>query len=132
MTPLFAWSFSAPEIAIILLIGVLLFGRRLPEIGRYLGKGIVEFKKGLKGMEDEVSDGGTSSYSSSAPVARQEPTEQIQSRPPQRVTASAPKFEEPAAPKFETPAAPKFEEPPAAPKPEEKPAAAAPSPPPQA
>jgi sec-independent protein translocase protein TatA len=35
-------------------IGLLLFGKRLPEVGRSLGKGIVEFKKGLKGVEDEV------------------------------------------------------------------------------
>ena len=42
------------EILIILGLGVILFGRRLPEVGRYLGKGIVEFKKGLKGIEDEV------------------------------------------------------------------------------
>lgn len=36
-------------------IGLLLFGKRLPEVGRSLGKGIVEFKKGLKGVEDEIS-----------------------------------------------------------------------------
>ncbi len=42
------------ELVIILAIGLLLFGRRLPEVGRSLGKGIVEFKKGLKGIEDEV------------------------------------------------------------------------------
>ena len=35
-------------------IALLLFGKRLPEVGRSLGKGIVEFKKGLKGIEDEV------------------------------------------------------------------------------
>ena len=37
-------------------IGLLLFGKRLPEVGRGLGKSIVEFKKGLKGIEDEVED----------------------------------------------------------------------------
>lgn len=36
-------------------IGLLVFGKRLPEVGRSLGKGIVEFKKGLKGVEEEVS-----------------------------------------------------------------------------
>ena len=36
-------------------IGLLVFGKRLPEVGRSLGKGIVEFKKGLKSVEDEVS-----------------------------------------------------------------------------
>jgi sec-independent protein translocase protein TatA len=93
---------------ILLVLGVLLFGRRLPEIGRYLGKGIVEFKKGLKGMEDEVEGTSTGNM---AP-ARQEPQPALdQPRPPQRVTASTPKFEEPAAPKFED-TAPKFEAPP--------------------
>ena len=35
-------------------LGLLIFGKRLPEVGKSLGKGIVEFKKGLKGIEDEV------------------------------------------------------------------------------
>ena len=43
-----------PEILILGLVGLLIFGRRLPEVGRSLGKGIVEFKKGLSGMEDEL------------------------------------------------------------------------------
>jgi sec-independent protein translocase protein TatA len=42
------------EVVIILLVALLLFGRRLPEVGRSLGRGIVEFKKGLKGVEDEI------------------------------------------------------------------------------
>ncbi len=43
------------EILILAFIGLLIFGRRLPEVGKNLGKGIVEFKKGLSGVEDEVS-----------------------------------------------------------------------------
>ena len=43
------------ECMIIAAIGLLIFGKRLPEVGRGLGKGIVEFKKGLKGIEDEVA-----------------------------------------------------------------------------
>jgi sec-independent protein translocase protein TatA len=42
------------EWIVIAAIGLLLFGKRLPEVGRSLGKGIVEFKKGLKGVEDEM------------------------------------------------------------------------------
>lgn len=45
---------SGPEMWIILAIGLLLFGKRLPEVGRSLGKGIVEFKKGLKDIGDDV------------------------------------------------------------------------------
>lgn len=44
------------EITIILMVGLLLFGRRLPEVGRGLGKSIVEFKKGLKDVTDEIDD----------------------------------------------------------------------------
>lgn len=36
-------------------LGLLIFGKRLPEVGRSLGKGIVEFKKGLKGIEDDTA-----------------------------------------------------------------------------
>lgn len=42
------------ELMMILGLGILLFGRKLPEVGRSLGRGIVEFKKGLKGVEDEI------------------------------------------------------------------------------
>jgi sec-independent protein translocase protein TatA len=36
-------------------IGLLLFGKRLPEVGRSVGKTIVEFKKGMKEVEQEVN-----------------------------------------------------------------------------
>ena len=42
------------EIAIIAIIALLIFGGRLPQVGKNLGKGIVEFKKGLKGIEEDI------------------------------------------------------------------------------
>src|SRR4051794_13490742 len=36
-------------------IGLLIFGKRLPEVGRSLGKGIVEFKKGLNSVGEDVA-----------------------------------------------------------------------------
>lgn len=45
-----------PEWIIIGAIGLLIFGKRLPEVGKSLGKGIVEFKKGLKGIEDDIDE----------------------------------------------------------------------------
>jgi sec-independent protein translocase protein TatA len=45
------------ELLVILLICLLLFGaRRLPEIGRALGKTIKEFKKGLKEIDTEEKE----------------------------------------------------------------------------
>jgi len=37
-------------------VALLIFGSRLPQVMRSFGKGIVEFKKGLKGIEDQVDD----------------------------------------------------------------------------
>jgi len=47
------FNFGAQELIILLILAVLLFGRKLPECGRYQNKGIVEFNKGVKGLEDE-------------------------------------------------------------------------------
>jgi len=41
------------EWIVILIIGLLLFGRRLPEVGRSIGQGIKEFKKGMRESEEE-------------------------------------------------------------------------------
>ena len=44
------------EWIIILIVALLIFGKRLPEVMKSMGKGIVEFKKGIKGVEDDVDD----------------------------------------------------------------------------
>jgi len=44
------------EMFIIALIVLLLFGNRLPSVMRSMGRGIVEFKKGIQGIEEDVED----------------------------------------------------------------------------
>lgn len=44
------------EWIIILIVALLIFGKRLPEVMKSMGKGIVEFKKGVKGVEDDVEN----------------------------------------------------------------------------
>ena len=73
------------ELLIVLVIALLLFGKRLPEVARSLGKGITEFKKGVRGIEDEVED---AVYD--AETARPVPDEEA-------VEATAPKFEPPTS-----------------------------------
>ncbi|MGP1308814.1 MAG: twin-arginine translocase TatA/TatE family subunit [Phycisphaerales bacterium] len=53
------------EWILILLVALLLFGKRLPEVGKSVGRAIVEFKKGVKGIEDEIE--AESSRSAPAP-----------------------------------------------------------------
>ncbi|WP_437205628.1 Sec-independent protein translocase subunit TatA/TatB [Planctomicrobium sp. SH664] len=78
------------EMVILGIIGLLLFGKRLPEVARSLGKGMVEFKKGMAGIEDEVRSAtrSTPSYASSP------------SRPKVDVDEPQDKWD---APKFELP-----------------------------
>lgn len=57
MQPLFLFfSLGTPEIIVLGIVGLLLFGRRLPEVGRSLGKSFVEFKSGLNDMKSELRD----------------------------------------------------------------------------
>lgn len=58
-------NLGTTELVVLAILGLLIFGRRLPEVGKSLGKSIVEFKKGLAGIEDDSrSAGDTSSQSS--------------------------------------------------------------------
>lgn len=65
-----AWG----EILIIAFVGLLIFGKRLPDVARSLGKSVVEFKKGIKDVQDEVSSAGSSNDSKPVLEAKKQPT----------------------------------------------------------
>jgi sec-independent protein translocase protein TatA len=47
------FGIGPPEMLLFGMIALLLFGKRLPEVARSLGKGLTEFKKGMRGVEDD-------------------------------------------------------------------------------
>ena len=69
------------EIIILLVIGVLLFGKRLPEVGRQVGKMLVDFKKAYSGWQDGLEN--IDQY-------RPEPPRRHQSDPAARLAATRP------------------------------------------
>jgi len=88
---LFAFLDPSPTTLLILgALAVLLFGERLPEVARSVGKGFMEFKKGMKGIEQEIRsavDSATTSLTSATPL----------DDAAEREEATAPKFEPPPA-----------------------------------
>lgn len=62
----------------ILLIGLLIFGRRLPDVGRSIGRSIVEFKKGIKGIEDELEQESSRPADRPAKLSDQRPAERFE------------------------------------------------------
>lgn len=83
-------SIGTPELIIVAVIAILLYGKELPSVMRNLGKSMMEFKKGLKDVQDEFHK-----------VMRDEPTV---SKP--RIAQVPHDYDEPTAPKFEPPAEP--------------------------
>lgn len=72
MSPLFAiFGVGQTELLVVAGVALLLFGHRLPSVMRSLGRGVVEFKKGVSGVDEEGSDddSGTDDTSASDKVA---------------------------------------------------------------
>ncbi|RIK82431.1 MAG: twin-arginine translocase TatA/TatE family subunit [Planctomycetota bacterium] len=42
------------DLLIVAIVVLLLFGNRLPSVMRSLGRGVVEFKKGVRGIEEDI------------------------------------------------------------------------------
>ncbi len=78
---------SSQEMIVFGVIALLLFGKRLPEVAKSLGKGVTEFKRGLNGIERELTS-TTNTRSSYTPPSRPIPDDN-------RIETTAPKFEPP-------------------------------------
>ena len=54
------------ELFIVLFVALLLFGHRLPGLMRSAGRSVVEFKKGIQGIEDDIENAGESDSKNSS------------------------------------------------------------------
>jgi len=88
------------EMLMVMGVAVLLFGKRLPEVGRSLGRGIVEFKKGLSDVSQELDYGSSSSstYSSTYGYGTSRRYDDKPRGDSVYTEASVPKFELPGVP----------------------------------
>ena len=69
-----------PELIVLLLVLLLIFGpKRLPEMGRSLGKGMREFKDSVSKHTSDINDDDESSQPS-LPASTGEPVTTVQSR----------------------------------------------------
>jgi len=87
MPSLFAFDLSPTTLLVLGVLAVLLYGERLPEVARSVGKGFMEFKKGVRNIQDDLEGAINSATSTDAPSRYEEPEE--------REEATAPKFEPP-------------------------------------
>ena len=69
------------HIAVIVIVALLIFGpRRLPEVGRWVGKSITEFRKGSQEMTNALRDGmneGQQAEAQKNSIAQPAPTQSV-------------------------------------------------------
>jgi sec-independent protein translocase protein TatA len=72
MIPSLAFSMPGPfEMVVLLIVALLVFGRRLPDVARSMGRSINEFKRGLNSVGDDIErvEGGNEGAKPLAPKA---------------------------------------------------------------
>ncbi len=65
------------ELIVFGVIALLMFGKRLPEVMKSVGQGISEFKKGLNGIDKDVSHASRSSSERQTPALSSPPSPSI-------------------------------------------------------
>ena len=81
------------DMVLLAVVSILLFGERLPQVARQVGRGWMELKRGMSGIQSELN----AAIYSDEPVGK--------SRPQSSSASAIEDYEEQTAPKFEPPPA---------------------------
>ena len=74
-------SIGMPELIIIFVIALIIFGpRKLPELGRSVGRSLSEFKRASNDLRNTLEDEIKVEERQPAPSSQQQPSEQAQAR----------------------------------------------------
>ncbi len=87
-------NIEAPEMAVVGVLAIMLFGKNLPDVARQVGRGWAELKKSLSGIQNEFNSALYSDTSSSSSSSRST-----------SYTGAIDDYDEQTAPKFEPPPA---------------------------
>jgi sec-independent protein translocase protein TatA len=97
MPALFAFLDNPVMLLILGVIAVLLFGERLPEVARSAGKGLMELKRGVRSIQDDMESAINSASTSSSSSSSSSPSlASPYDHSEDREEATAPKFEPPS------------------------------------
>jgi sec-independent protein translocase protein TatA len=80
------FGLSPATVVLLLVIGVLLFGKDLPDVARRIGKQVLDLRRSLQGLHDEVL--------TERPTYRQPESPAKRQGPPPRIAPTTSKFED--------------------------------------
>ncbi len=97
MSPPFA-LFNVGPLSLLVLgaLAVMLFGERLPEVARSVGKSLMDLKNGVRGLQRELED-AVNSATSTVDSSPYDAASSTYEAPDDREEATAPKFDPPPA-----------------------------------
>ncbi len=99
LPPLFAFLPDMSQLVVLMVVAVMLFGKRLPEVAKQVGRGIAEAKKHISGLQAELNSAIYSDVSSTSGSLRGSSSVSSYSYNDydDRDEQTAPKFEPPPA-----------------------------------
>jgi sec-independent protein translocase protein TatA len=95
MCPVFAFLDNPLLMIFLGALAVMLFGERLPEVARTWGKGLMELKKGVRNIQDEIHGAINSAVDTSIKSSTSSSASPHYEEPADREEATGPKFEPP-------------------------------------